>query len=65
MYGEAFHDKITNLLLNKILDRPDQHVDLLLCMYRSTKNNRDKYVGTRIGRIFDIIDAYYKINQRC
>ena len=55
----------SDLLLNKILDRPDQHVDLLLCMYRSTKNNRNKYVGTRIGRIFDIIEAYYKINQRC
>lgn len=52
-----------DILLNKVLDRPDMHVDILLNMHRNSKNDRDKFVGTRIGRLFEIIDAYYKIKN--
>jgi hypothetical protein len=51
-----------DILLNKVLDEPEYHVDLLLNMYRNVKNDRNAYKNTRIGKIFDIFDMYLKIH---
>lgn len=53
-----------DILLNKVLDKPHMHVDLLVNMYKNTKLNRQKYQNTRIGRIFEILDMYYKIHGK-
>lgn len=47
-------------LLNKVLDRPDMHVELLLNMYSNSQGQRDKYKDTRIGKIFDVMDVFFK-----
>jgi hypothetical protein len=52
-----------NIILNKVLDRPDKHLDLLLNMYRNSANSRQKYKGTRIGRLFEIIDIYFQTHR--
>lgn len=49
-----------NIILNKVLDRPDKHLDLLLNMYKNSRNSKQKYQGTRLGRLFDIIDIYFQ-----
>ncbi len=53
-----------DVLLNKVLDRPDKHVDLLVNMYKNVNKNkmRDKYKNTRVGMVFDILDSYMKTN---
>jgi hypothetical protein len=53
-----------DVLLNKVLERPEYHVDLLMNMYRNAKNDRQRYNGTRIGNIFNVIDNYYMRNRR-
>lgn len=55
----------SDILLNKVLDKPDLHIDLLVNMYKNVmKNNlRPKYVNTRIGNIFNIFDVYFKMNM--
>ena len=50
-----------DILLNRILDSPEQHIDLLLNMYRTCKSTLDKYKGTRIGKAFDLIGKYEQI----
>lgn len=53
-----------DLLLNKVLDKPDLHIDLLINMYRNVIANgtKGKYDNTRIGYIFNIFDVYRKIH---
>jgi len=53
-----------DILLNKVLDRPDKHVDLLVNMYKNVmkQNKREKYSNTRVGMVFDILDSYSKQN---
>lgn len=59
------NDVKNDILLNKVLDHPDRHVDLLLNMYKNTpQNERGKYENTRIGMIFTVFDAYFKKNQK-
>ena len=55
----------SDILLNKVLDKPDLHIDLLVNMYKNVmKNNlRSKYVNTRVGNIFNIFDVYFKMNM--
>jgi hypothetical protein len=53
----------SDILLNKVLDSPNLHVDLLLNMYRNSKNEREKYKNTRIGSVFNIFDLYFKMNK--
>lgn len=48
-----------SILLNKVLDRPDMHLDLLLNMYRNSRHHREQYKDTRIGELFKIIDIYF------
>jgi hypothetical protein len=54
-----------DILMNKVLDKPDLHMDLLLNMYRNVmrNNQRDKYNNTRIGQIFNILDLYAKMGK--
>ena len=49
-----------DVLLNKVLDRPDKHVDLLVNMYKNVmkQNKREQYKNTRVGMVFDILDNY-------
>lgn len=49
-----------DILLNKVLNEPYKHTDLLLNMYHNCKNNRDAYKNTRIGKIFNLFDLYFK-----
>jgi len=58
------NDPDKDVLLNKVLDRPDKHVDLLVNMYKNvTKNNkREQYKNTRVGMVFDILEMYLKSN---
>ena len=51
-------DPDNDILLNKVLDKPDRHIDLLLNMYRNVKD-RQKYQNTRLGMIFNVLDSYY------
>ena len=53
------NDPDNDLLLNKVLDRPHYHTDLLLNMYHNVKD-RKRYENTRLGRIFTIFDAYFR-----
>jgi hypothetical protein len=55
-----------DLLLNKILDKPDLHIDLLINMYKNVnaQNSRLKYKNTRIDHIFNIFDVYQKIHGK-
>jgi hypothetical protein len=49
-----------DLVLNKVLNKPHLHVDLLVNMYRNvSKEERSKYVNTRLGMIFGVLDAYF------
>lgn len=49
-----------DVLLNKVLNKPHLHVDLLVNMYRNvSKQERDKYANTRLGMIFGVLDAYF------
>ena len=54
-----------DILLNKVLDKPDLHIDLLVNMYKNVnaKGLRKNYENTRIGQIFNIIDTYIKIRR--
>ncbi len=49
-----------DIVLNKVLDYPEKHVDLLVNMYKNVmkKGKRDSYKNTRIGMVFDILDKY-------
>lgn len=49
-----------DILLNKVLNQPYKHTDLLLNMYHNSKNNRDKYKGTRVGQVFELFDVYFQ-----
>lgn len=49
-----------DLVLNKVLNKPHLHVDLLVNMYRNvSKEDRAKYTNTRLGMIFGVLDAYF------
>jgi hypothetical protein len=52
-----------DIILNKVLDRPEQHINILLNLYRNC-GNRAQYKGTRIGRMFDVIEAYIRLNPQ-
>jgi hypothetical protein len=54
-----------DILMNKVLDKPDVHTDLLVNMYRNVmkRNQRDKYKNTRIGYIFNVIDLYVRMGK--
>jgi len=52
-------DPDNDILLNKVLDKPDRHTDLLVNMYRNVKD-RQKYENTRIGMIFSLFDTYFQ-----
>lgn len=56
----------TDILLNKVLDKPDLHIDLLINMYKNVIKNgtREQYRNTRIGNIFNIFDSYVKLNGK-
>jgi hypothetical protein len=58
------NDPDNDILLNKVLDKPDLHIDLLINMYRNVnqQNSRNKYQNTRIGHIFNIFDVYRNIH---
>jgi hypothetical protein len=51
-----------DIVLNKVLDYPEKHVDLLLNMYRSVskKGKRNDYKNTRIDMVFSIFDKFVK-----
>ena len=49
-----------DLLMNKVLDHPELHIDLLMNMYNNVKDRR-KYVGTRIGIIFNLFDQQFGV----
>ena len=57
-------DPDKNIILNKVLDNPEKHIDLLVNMYKNVmkKGKRDSYNNTRIGFIFEILDEYVKTN---
>jgi hypothetical protein len=59
-------DPDNDMLLNKILDKPDLHIDLLINMYKNinAQGSREKYKNTRIDHIFNIFDVYQKIHGR-
>jgi hypothetical protein len=46
----------SDALLNRILDEPQYHMDLLINMYNNTRNRKNEYKNTRIGKLFDIIE---------
>ena len=50
-----------DILLNKVLDQPEKHVDILVNMYKNVKD-RKKYENTRIGMIFNLFDVYFSKN---
>lgn len=54
----------SDILMNKVLDKPQLHLDLLINMYKNVNKRkmRVKYVNTRIGRIFAVFDAYVKMH---
>jgi len=52
----------SDLLLNKVLDRPHYHTDLLLNMYHNVKD-RKRYEGTRLGMIFSMFDVYFQTKR--
>lgn len=56
----------SDLLLNKVLDKPDLHIDLLVNMYKNVnaQGYRSKYQNTRIDHIFKIFDVYLKMHGR-
>ncbi len=47
-----------DILLNRILDEPEAHMNLLTNMYKNTRNEKDKYNNTRIGKLFEVFDNY-------
>jgi len=55
-----------DILLNKVLDKPDLHIDLLVNMYKNVKKRgtRDNYKNSRIGHIFSMLDVYIKLNTK-
>jgi len=55
-----------DILLNKVLDKPHLHVDLLVNMYKNVMSNgsRDVYKNTRIEQIFNIFDLYVKMHGK-
>ena len=57
-------DPDNDIVLNKVLDYPEKHIDLLVNMYKNVmkKGERDSYKNTRIGFIFEILDDYVKRN---
>lgn len=59
-------DPDNDIVLNKVLDKPDLHLDLLVNMYKNVNNQklRGKYVNTRLGRIFSIFDTYMQVHGR-
>ena len=52
-------DPDNDILLNKVLDKPDRHIDLLVNMYRNVKD-RKKYENNRLGMIFNVFDSYFQ-----
>ena len=48
-----------DLLLNKVLDRPHFHTDLLINMYHNVRD-RKAYENTRLGIIFNVFDSYFR-----
>jgi hypothetical protein len=46
-------------LMNKLLDKPEKHLNLLVNMYRHTKKDRELYKGTRVGQLFNVMDGYF------
>ena len=54
-----------DILMNKVLDKPDVHMDLLVNMYRNVMRNnlRSKYANTRIGYVFNVLDLYAKMGK--
>jgi len=57
-------DPDNDILLNKVLNKPDLHIDLLINMYKNVngQGSRNKFQNTRIGHIFNIFDVYVKIH---
>lgn len=45
-------------LLNRVLDKPEKHMNILVNMYNNVKDERHLYNGTRIGKLFEMIDVY-------
>lgn len=52
-------DPDNDIVMNKVLDHPDLHLDLLINMYKNVNRNnlRSKFVNTRVGRIFALFDT--------
>ena len=53
-----------DMVLNKVLDFPEKHIDLLANMYKNVvkAGKRNEYRNTRVGMVFDIFDGYLKMN---
>lgn len=53
-----------DILLNKVLDKPHLHLDLLINMYKNVNQQglRAKFTANRVGRIFAIFDTYVKMH---
>jgi hypothetical protein len=59
-------DSDADIVMNKVLDKPQLHMDLLVNMYKNVNKTgtREKYVNTRVGRVFAVFDTYSKIHGR-
>ena len=48
-----------DVLLNKVLNQPQKHLDLLINMYYHCRNDKSINPDTRIAQIFKLFDAYF------
>lgn len=57
-------DPDNDIVLNKVLDKPDLHLDLLINMYKNVNRtgSRNKFANNRVGRIFAIFDTYMQVH---
>lgn len=57
-------DPDNDIVLNKVLDKPDLHLDLLVNMYKNVNRTgmRNKFANNRVGRIFAIFDTYMQVH---
>jgi hypothetical protein len=51
----------SDVLMNKLLDAPEKHVSILKNFYINLGINKAEYNGTRLGKIFELFDAYIKV----
>jgi hypothetical protein len=51
-----------DIVLNKVLEKPHMHVDLLVNMYDTINRSkqRSKYEKTRLGMVFNVLDVYFQ-----